>query len=77
MWLVKMIYYHNVYVLKLLRLSNDVEENPGPRNMNEIVDPTVSVYLKYSQGSELMFASNTGKQCVAMSLPAIVYKEII
>ena len=30
MWYAQMVYYH-VFV-PLLRLSNDVEENPGPRN---------------------------------------------
>ena len=30
----------------------------------------------FNQGNELMFGINAGKQCVAMSLCAIVYKEI-
>ena len=42
-WYVQMIYYHAVYVPLLLRLSNDVEENPGPRSINDIVDPTYTV----------------------------------
>ena len=65
-----------VYVPLLLRLSNDVEENPGPRNINHIVDPTYTVHADFNQGNELMFGMNAGKQCVAMSLCAIVYKEI-
>ena len=66
-----------IYVLLLLRLSNDVEENPGPRTLNDIVDLTYSVHADFNQaGSELMFGMNAGKQCVAMSLYAIVYKEI-
>ena len=36
-WYTQMVCYH-VYVPSLLRLSNDVEENPGPININEIVD---------------------------------------
>jgi hypothetical protein len=40
MWYAQMVCYH-VHVPLLLRLSNDVEENPGPRNMNEIVDRTL------------------------------------
>jgi hypothetical protein len=31
MWYAQMVCYH-VFVPLLLRLSNDVEENPGPRN---------------------------------------------
>ena len=75
-WYVEMIYYHAVYVPSLLRLSNDVEENPGPRTINDIVDPTYTVHADFNQGSELLFGMNAGKQCVAMSLYAIVYKEI-
>ena len=71
-----MMYYHAVYVPLLLRLSNDVEENPGPRTINDIVDCTYTVLADFNQGNELMFGMNAGKQCVAMSLCAIVYKEI-
>ena len=39
-WYVQVIYYHAFCVPLLLRLSNDVEENPGPRTINDIVDPT-------------------------------------
>ena len=75
-WYVEMIYYHAVYVPLLLRLSNDVEENPGPRTINDIVDPTYTVHADFNQGrSELMFGMTAGKQCVAISLYAIVYKE--
>ena len=58
----------------LLRLSNDVEENPGP-TVNDIVDCSHTTHASFNQGFEL-FESNAGKQCVAMSLSAIVYKEI-
>ena len=50
------------------------EENPGPRAINDIVDPTYTVHVDFNQGSELMFGINAGKQCV--SLYAIVYQEI-
>jgi hypothetical protein len=70
-----MLCYH-VHVPLLLRLSNDVEENPGPRNINEIVDRTYTVHADFHQGDQLMFRSNAGKQCVAMSLCSIVYNEI-
>ena len=65
-----------IYVPLLLRLSNDVEENPGPFDISEIVDPTYTVHADFHQDNESMFASNAGKQCVAMSLYAIVYNEI-
>ena len=60
----------------LLRLSNDVEESPGPRTINDIVDPAYIVHGDFNQGSELMFGMNAGKECVAMSLCAIVYKKL-
>ena len=74
--LVKKIFQIAVYVPLLLRLSNDVEENPDPRTINHIVDPTYTVHADFNRGNELMFGMNAGKQCVAMSLCAIVYKEI-
>ncbi|XP_028402113.1 uncharacterized protein LOC114525103 [Dendronephthya gigantea] len=76
LWYVQMVYYNNVYVPLLLRLSNDVEENPGPRTINDIVDPACTIHADFNQGNDLMFGVNAGKQCVAMSLYAIVYKEI-
>ncbi len=64
MWYAQMVCYH-VYVPLLLRLSNDVEENPGPVNIDD-----------FDEGNELMFGSNAGKQCVTMSLCSIVYNEL-
>ena len=58
----------------LLKLSNDVEENPGPA-INDIVDCSYTIHASFNQGNNL-FGLNAGKQCVAMSLSAIVYKEI-
>ena len=75
MWYAQIVCYH-VFVPLLLRLSNDVEENPGPRNINEIVDCTFTVHADCHQGNASMFGSNAGKQCVAMSLCSIVYNEI-
>ena len=71
-----MMYYHAVYVPLLLRLANDVEENSGPRTVNDIVDPACTVHADFNQANDLTFGINAGKQCVAMSLYAIVYKEI-
>ena len=67
---------NHVYVPLLLSLANDVEENPGPGTINDVVDPTYTVHADFNQGNELMFGINAGKQCVAMPLCAIVYKEI-
>ena len=58
----------------LLRLSNDVEENPGP-TIDDIVDCSHTIHARFNQGNDI-FGSNAGKQCVAMSLSAIVYKEV-
>ena len=69
-------YPDNVYNIGqlLLKLSNDVEENPGP-TINDIVDCSYTIHASFNQGNNL-FGSNAGKQCVAMSLNAIMYKEI-
>lgn len=74
-WSVKVTFYH-VYMPLLLRLSNDIEENPGPIDINEIVDTTYTILADFHQGNQSMFGSNAGKQCVAMSLYAVVYNEI-
>ncbi|CAB4005683.1 ATP-dependent DNA helicase PIF1 [Paramuricea clavata] len=70
-----MVSYH-VYVPLLLRLANDVEENPGPVNIYNIVDHSFTVPADFNQGNISMFGINAGKQCVAMSIYAIVYNEI-
>ncbi|CAB4039833.1 ATP-dependent DNA helicase PIF1, partial [Paramuricea clavata] len=70
-----MVSYH-VYVPLLLRLANDVEENPGPINIYDIVDHSFTVRADFNQGNISMFGINAGKQCVAMSIYAIVYNEI-
>ena len=40
------------------------------------IDPTRTICADYSQGNEALFGENTGKQCVAMSLTAIIYNHI-
>ena len=44
---------NHVYVPLLLRLANDVEENPGPKTINDVVDPTYTVNADFNQGNEL------------------------
>ena len=72
---IKMVRYHQVYVSGLLRLSNDIETNPG-QTVYDIVDPTKTICADFSQGCQTRFGQNAGKQCVAMSLTSIVYSQI-
>ena len=58
----------------LLRLSNDVETNPGP-TVYDIIDPTTITCAAFSQG-DTRFGFSAGKQCVAMSLTAVVYNQL-
>ena len=64
-----------VYVPLLLRMENDVEENPGP-TIYDVVDPTKTICADFSQGNTKKFRQNSGKQCLAMSLTAIIYIHI-
>ncbi|KAK2563295.1 hypothetical protein P5673_013659 [Acropora cervicornis] len=73
-WFTQMMYY-NVYIPLRIRQANDVEENPGP-TIFDIIDPMRTVSADYSQGNEALFGENAGKQCVAMSLTAIIYHQI-
>ena len=66
---------YNVYVPLRLTLANDVEENPGT-SIFEIVNTNNTVCADVSQGNQARFGDNAGKQCVAMSLTAIVFKNI-
>ena len=58
-----------------MRQANDVEENPGP-TIFDVIYPMRTVSADYSQGNEALFGENAGKQCVAMSLTAIIYHQI-
>ena len=73
-WFTRMICY-NVYIPLLMRQANDVEENPGP-TIFDVINPMRTVSADYSQGNEAFFGENAGKQCVAMSLTAIIYHQI-
>ena len=48
-WFVKTLCYYHVYAPLLLRLSNDVETNPGP-TVYDIIDPTTTTCADFSQG---------------------------
>ena len=64
-----------VYVPLLLRIANDVEENPGP-TIYDVVDPTKTICADFSQGNTKKFRQHSGKQCLAMPLTAIIYNHI-
>ena len=66
---------YNVHIPLLIRQANDVEENPGP-TIFDIIDPSTTVSADSSQGNEALFGVNAGKQCVVMSLTAIIYHQI-
>ena len=57
-----------------LYLCNDIEINPGPPIYG--IDPTLTIKAPYSQGDIMDFGENAGKQCVAMSLIALIYNKI-
>ena len=73
-WFLQMIFY-KAYIPLLIRQANDVEENPGP-TIFDFIDATRTICADYSQGNEALFGENAGKQCVAMSLTAIIYHHI-
>ena len=64
-----------VYVPLLLIMANDIEVNSGP-TIYDVVDPSKTICADFSQGNTKKFRQNAGKQCVAMSLTAIVYDHI-
>jgi len=75
-WFTQMMYYNVlVYISLLIRQANNVEENPGP-TIFDVIDPMRTVSADYSQGNEALFGENAGKQCVAMSVTAIIYHQI-
>ena len=73
-WFIQTLYYYHIYVPLLLRLSNDVETNPGP-TVYDVVDPTTTVCADFNQGDR-RFGFSACKQCVAMLLTAIVYNQL-
>ena len=56
-------------------MANDVEENPGP-TLYDIVDPRKTICADFSQSNARKFGPNAGKQCVAISLTAIVQTKV-
>ena len=61
-----------VYVALLLTMANDVEKNPGP-TLFDIIDPNKTICADFNQGNVRQFGETAGKQCVAMSLTAIIH----
>ena len=52
--------HYIVYVPLLLRMANDVEENPGP-TVYDVVDPTKTIFADFSQSNTKRFRQNAGK----------------
>ena len=52
-------------------MSGDIETNPGL----SVVDPRKTIVAPYSQGNIAVFGTNAGRQCVAMSLSALVFNH--
>ena len=64
---------YNVYIPLLITQANDVEENPGPTiYLISLIQQPLIMSADSSQGNEAIFGVNAGKQCVAMSLTAIL-----
>ena len=40
------------------------------------MDPSKTINAPYGQGNVVVFAQNTGQQCVAMSLCALIYHNM-
>ena len=64
-----------MFVPLLLRMANDVEENPGP-TIYDLVDRNEKIAADFKQGNSRKFRQNAGKQCVALSLTAIMHTEL-
>ena len=55
------------------KVSTDIEKNPGP---SFHVDATKTIHTPYCQGNVLSIWGKSGKQCVAMSMRALIYSKI-
>ena len=55
--------------------GDDVGENLGP-TIFHIIDPATTMSAVSSQGNEVIFGVNAGKQCVAVSLLSISHRAI-
>ena len=64
-----------MYVPLLRIIANDVEVNPGPTGY-DVVDPSKTICAHFSQDNMKEFGQSVGKQCLSMSLTAIVYDHI-
>ena len=73
-WFSQIIFY-NAYILLLIRQANNAEENPGP-TIFDVIDLTRTICADYNKGNGALFGENAGKQCVEMSLTAVIYHHI-
>ena len=65
---------HSNVVLQCI-CSTIVEENPG-LTVYDVVDPSKTVCVDFSQGNTRKFRQNACKQCVATSSTAIIHHQI-
>ena len=57
-------------------MANDVEKNSGP-TIYDVVDPSKTIWADFSRKVQKSFEKiRTGKQCLVMSLTAIIYNHI-
>ena len=54
-------------------MANNVEENP--EHTIYVVDRSKTICADFNQGNTNKFRQNAGKQCVAVSLTAIIHNE--
>ena len=56
-------------------MANDVEENPEP-TVFDVTYPSETICAYFSRGNTRQFGQNAGKQCVVMSLTAIIHTQV-
>ena len=69
LWFTQICFYR-FYIPLLIQLANDLQVNPGP---SYLVDCYKTFSADFHQGDVSLFGRNSGKQCVAMCLTAVIY----
>ena len=72
-WFNEMCYFHEVCLPRLLRLCNDIKENPQPATLYKLLIHVKTIFSDFSQGNQIKFEENAGKQCVAISIRTVIY----
>jgi len=69
------LYYPSLLTIHLtqyIHLTQRCRKNPGPYT---IIEPNKTISSPYCQGNIALFGPNAGRQCLAMSLCALIYKH--